>query len=134
MRYLIKLSGAAIDAYCEVGDDVADLYLAEGYVEVNEPVPRGVRYWANGGPVLPPAGEHMAYSPETGQWSQDTVAAWAAVRTRRSHMLANSDWVTLRAADQGGPVPIAWRQYRQALRDVTNQPDPFNIVWPTPPA
>ena len=28
----------------------------------------------------------------------------------------------------------AWRTYRQQLRDVTSQPDPFNIVWPTPPS
>jgi hypothetical protein len=32
------------------------------------------------------------------------------------------------------PTKEVWAAYRQALRDVTLQPDPFNIVWPTPPA
>jgi hypothetical protein len=27
----------------------------------------------------------------------------------------------------------SWAIYRQALRDITNQADPFNITWPTPP-
>jgi len=26
-----------------------------------------------------------------------------------------------------------WETYRQELRDITDQPDPFNINWPTPP-
>ena len=26
-----------------------------------------------------------------------------------------------------------WQAYRQALRDITEQPDPFNIVWPETP-
>lgn len=26
-----------------------------------------------------------------------------------------------------------WASYRQALRDITTQSDPFNIQWPVPP-
>ncbi len=27
----------------------------------------------------------------------------------------------------------AWKNYRQALRDVPTQSDPYNITWPTEP-
>ena len=56
---------------------------------------------------------------------------WARVRNRRNNMLKDLDWT------QGMDVPTAirekWATYRQALREVTNQPDPENITWPTRP-
>lgn len=56
---------------------------------------------------------------------------WQNVRKQRDQYLLASDWTQL------PDVPIStkesWAQYRQALRDVTLQPDPFNITWPTPP-
>lgn len=57
-----------------------------------------------------------------------------AVRIDRNARLAASDWIVTRSAEAGVPVPSGWKDYRQALRDVTSQPDPFAIVWPTPPA
>lgn len=65
---------------------------------------------------------------------QQLVDAWAAVRTKRDKLLAASDWVALRATDRGEPVPETWRQYRQALRDVTQQANPHAIAWPSPPS
>lgn len=61
----------------------------------------------------------------------DYDAQWAVIRTERNALLAASDWTQLPDA----PVDAAaWAKYRQALRDVTQQPDPFNIVWPAEPA
>ena len=58
-------------------------------------------------------------------------AQWAAVRADRNDRLAACDWTQLPDA----PVDAAvWATYRQALRDVTKQADPFNIVWPEMPA
>ena len=55
---------------------------------------------------------------------------WAAVRTQRNQRLAECDWTQLPDA----PVDAAaWAVYRQELRDITQQPDPFNLVWPTLP-
>ena len=55
---------------------------------------------------------------------------WESVRLERNAKLAASDWTQLPDA----PVDAAeWAEYRQALRDVTDQADPFNIVWPTAP-
>ena len=56
---------------------------------------------------------------------------WSGVRSQRNRLLAESDWTQLPDA----PVDAeAWAEYRQALRDITNQPDPFAIVWPQTPA
>lgn len=68
------------------------------------------------------------------QWVLDSTAAWASVRRKRDAILAQSDWMTIRSQEGGPPMSVAWRQYRQQLRDITTQADPLNIVWPTPPA
>ena len=56
---------------------------------------------------------------------------WAAVRNKRNQLLITSDWT------QVPDIPLAtkevWAVYRQALRDITLQPDPFNITWPIAP-
>jgi len=55
-------------------------------------------------------------------------------RAKRNRLLADSDWVTIRATDTGTAVPTDWQTYRQALRDITEQTGfPENIDWPTKP-
>lgn len=82
---------------------------------------------------LPPTAHHQ-YNPASRQWELDTEAAWRAARNRRNDLMVATDWVVLRAADRGEPVPPEWLAYRQALRDVTAQTDPLNIAWPVAPA
>lgn len=56
------------------------------------------------------------------------------VRYARDRLLAASDWVVLRASEQGTPVPPDWLAYRQALRDVSSQEGfPDAVVWPGMP-
>lgn len=57
---------------------------------------------------------------------------WRGVRAERNRLLAASDWTVL--PDVPAANQTAWREYRQALRDITAQPDPFNIIWPAPPS
>lgn len=64
----------------------------------------------------------------------DEEMQWALVKIERAQRLISTDWVVLRAQDQGTPVPQEWRAYRQALRDITEQTDPFAIQWPQAPA
>jgi kynurenine formamidase len=60
----------------------------------------------------------------------DTEAQWAVIRTERNKLLVDSDWTQLPDA----PVDAAvWATYRQELRDITTQADPFAIVWPESP-
>jgi hypothetical protein len=62
-------------------------------------------------------------------------AQWRAVREIRDTMLSHTDIDVLRAAEQGIPPAADVVAYRQALRDVPQaQTDPYNIVWPEPPA
>ena len=56
------------------------------------------------------------------------------VREIRDRLLAESDWVTIRATDTGDPVPTEWQTYRQALRDIPEQTGfPEEIEWPQEP-
>lgn len=62
----------------------------------------------------------------------DKYDAWIRLRAERNHRLASSDWTVL--ADTPTPT-AAWKAYRQQLRDLpANTIDPFEPVWPTPPA
>lgn len=59
-----------------------------------------------------------------------TAVQWASIRSNRNLLLQESDWTQLpdSPADK-----TAYEVYRQQLRDVTTQSDPFNIVWPVKP-
>jgi hypothetical protein len=61
----------------------------------------------------------------------DTEAQWVFIRTERNKLLADCDWTQLPDAPADA---AAWATYRQALRDVTTQADPFAIVWPESPS
>jgi hypothetical protein len=66
--------------------------------------------------------------------------AWAELRAERDRLLAETDWMSLRAVDAsadglGLQLPQVWVDYRQALRDLpANTADPANPVWPTKPS
>jgi len=55
---------------------------------------------------------------------------WSAIRSARNELLKDSDWTQL---PDSPAEKTAWSVYRQQLRDVTKQSDPFKIVWPTSP-
>lgn len=58
---------------------------------------------------------------------------WKIVRTMRDQKLQESDWTQLPDVPLTSEQRAEWVTYRQALRDVTNQSDPFSIIWPTAP-
>ena len=75
-----------------------------------------------------PVPEKPNYNPDERQVEQGAKEA----RTQRDALLAASDWVLLPDA----PVADAqaWKDYRQALRDVPQQTGfPTDINWPTKP-
>jgi hypothetical protein len=57
-------------------------------------------------------------------------AQWVIIRAERNAALVASDWTQL--PDVAVDTAV-WSEYRQALRDITTQPDPFNIIWPVKP-
>ena len=66
--------------------------------------------------------------PKTEQELKERVSnEWTAIRQQRNRLLAESDWTQL--ADSPADKD-KWAVYRQELRDITTQEDPFSIVWP----
>lgn len=56
---------------------------------------------------------------------------WEEVRTTRNTLLTESDWTQV--SDSPLNSSQEWKDYRQSLRDITNQLNPFEITWPTKP-
>jgi hypothetical protein len=58
---------------------------------------------------------------------------WEVVRVARNEILKECDWTVLPDSPLSGSIE-EWKTYRQQLRDVTSQPNPFEISWPTQPS
>ena len=56
---------------------------------------------------------------------------WFIVRETRNQLLAECDWTQL--SDISQTIKDLWSTYRQQLREITNQSNPFNIQWPVKP-
>lgn len=92
----------------------------------------------SGKPKMAPA-RHLRWNGQ--DWAdprtpeQVTADAWSEVRVQRNKLLLDTDWTDTASAPgrMGQTVYDSWQTYRQALRDITTQPDPLNITWPTPP-
>lgn len=62
------------------------------------------------------------------------------LRRQRDARLREVDWVTLRAIRTGEPIPKEWKQYMQALADITETANPIlsggvlsGVEWPQRP-
>lgn len=57
------------------------------------------------------------------------------VKQKRNQLLLESDWTQMPDSPITDPeVKALWKEYRQALRDITNQSNyPHHIEWPTKP-
>jgi len=69
---------------------------------------------------------------------QPPVAAPAAleteIRNKRNQLLTDTDWVVTKSIEQQKPVPKEWKNYRQALRDITLQSGfPEQVEFPALP-
>lgn len=75
--------------------------------------------------------------------AQELLAAAPLRRLRqlRDERMREVDWVTLRAARTGEPIPQDWQDYMQALADITDQVgnatlsgrEIFGVTWPERP-
>ena len=76
-----------------------------------------------------------AYNVKVESTTADEQAAlktqeWIKVRRKRDSLLEETDW----RASSDLTLSDDWKTYRQALRDITTQADPYNISWPTQPS
>jgi len=72
--------------------------------------------------------EHNNHQPDA------LTHKWESIRLHRDMLLNKTDWVVTKALETGVAVTDAWKNYRQALRDVPTQSDVDNINWPTQPS
>jgi hypothetical protein len=70
----------------------------------------------------------------TKQWVGNEVRAKFDVNERRKKLLLASDWTQLPNNPLNTEKQTAWANYRQELRDITDQSEyPLNVTWPTKP-
>ena len=67
--------------------------------------------------------------------------AMRRLRIERDNLLASTDWVVTKASETGVAETDAWKEYRQALRDLPltstpelDGPSIKNVTWPTIPS
>ena len=94
----------------------------------------------NNTPVNTIDGVHYLLTTQQEQEAEDKRVAWEAganarewakIREKREELLKESDWTQFSDSPKKDQQSI--KDYRQALRDITDQADPFNITWPTEP-
>jgi len=96
-------------------------------------------------PAYNPNQQHLVWDKTTWKlvdFTAEELAArieleWKGVRALRNKFILDVEWKIYRALSQqrmGLPVTdniAALDSYIQALRDITNQSDPYNVIWPT---
>ena len=74
---------------------------------------------------------------DTAKAAYDLAQEWKRIRKERNRLLAETDWVVIKARENGGQVPAAWKTYRVALRDIPSEQSDktkySEITWPTRP-
>ena len=64
-----------------------------------------------------------------------TEMAWIGLRHERNELLAQSDYMVIKAYETGTTLDSEWAAYRQALRDLPNNTSDLNdVVWPIKPS
>ena len=77
--------------------------------------------------------EFEAVSLTTDEKKKVDNSEWKGIRAIRDGKLKESDWTQVGDSVLDPSLQAEWKTYRQALRDITKQTDPFNITWPTTP-
>ena len=74
---------------------------------------------------------------DTAKAAWELAEEWKRIRAERTRLLAETDWVVIKARENGGQVPAAWKTYRVALRDIPSEQSDktkySEITWPTRP-
>lgn len=97
-------------------DDISDYYYANGSVHS-----KGA-----------PPSEYHKFAVSTG-WTLDVSALEYGLRKKRKKLLDECDWTQL--PDVPLETKTAWQNYRQLLRDITDQAGwPETVEWPLKPS
>ena len=77
--------------------------------------------------------EYEVLSLTTEEKTEIDNQQWNIVRQDRNTRLQSSDWTQITDSPLTDEKKTEWQTYRQSLRDITKQSDPFNITWPNNP-
>jgi len=76
---------------------------------------------------------HALVNREGEDLNQAIRNKWNHIRLLRIGILEQTDWTQLADAPITNEKRAEWATYRQSLRDITTQPNPFAITWPSDP-
>lgn len=64
----------------------------------------------------------------------DAASKAATIRAKRDRLLQESDWLVIKSYELNQNIPGIWEVYRQALRDIPQQPGfPSTVNFPSKP-
>ena len=116
---------------------ITDESLIEWDMYVVQPTPMPVDYTKNiteGTPTLIDGVYYKSWTQinaTTEEISYRVENQWETIRIQRNELLTECDWTQL--ADIPSETKELWQTYRQSLRDITSQTNPFSITWPVKP-
>lgn len=129
--------GVIVSTYRLLNDEEAALNCPEGCSMIRGQADRALDYFDREDRCFRPYPDRPHPEAEWGgsAWilPSDLDVLWAPIRARRDDLLRASDWALLPDSPLSSEQQEGWRQYRQALRDITGQADPCAIVWPESP-
>lgn len=64
----------------------------------------------------------------------DNNSRWQNIRARRNLLLSECDWTQMGDVELSPEMNEKWKEYRKALRNITNVSNPDQVVWPDPPS
>ena len=114
----------------ETGNDALKGFTESGHIQINpEPGYKGGLHLKWDGTKI--------VKDDTAKAAYDLAEEWKRIRAERNRLLAETDWVVIKARENGGQVPAAWKTYRVALRDIPSEQSDktkySEITWPTRP-
>jgi hypothetical protein len=114
----------------------SELLESNGYYELNKLIPiahsEDETYDMGTTPYISGSSYYLGYTIR--KKTNEELAlhyehGWLDVRAKRLKLLQETDYM----ANSDYPITNEWREYRQSLRNITEQGNPFDIVWPTKP-
>lgn len=91
---------------------------------------------SEGTPILV-SGSYQQVWNETDKTESEISASielkWQEVREQRNVLLSETDWTQFQDSPITGSKLTEYQTYRQELRDITTNDNPFTLVWPTQP-
>ena len=115
-------------------DDSTDMtqYISETSTVTETPPDNNLQIWQNNQWIDRPLQPNDNYEWINGSWQLNLERAAISIRQQRDRLLAKTDWT--QGKDILEIVSQKYVEYRQQLRDITNQPSfPEQVTWPQPP-